>query len=63
MRFRVRTVPDHRMVPVWRGLLRSMLKLMLGLLSFLSMPFRTDRRALHDLAAGTIVLDIRDLKS
>jgi uncharacterized RDD family membrane protein YckC len=32
-------------------------KYLLGVISFLTMPTRSDRRAIHDLAAETIVVE------
>ena len=60
MRFRVRTINGHFKVPIWRGLVRVVVKYLLGLISFIRMPRQAQRRALHDLASGTIVLDARD---
>jgi uncharacterized RDD family membrane protein YckC len=39
--------------------LRYVLKLLLGFFSFFAMSFNRERRALHDLAAGSIVVDSR----
>jgi uncharacterized RDD family membrane protein YckC len=39
--------------------LRYVLKLLLGFYSFFAMSFNKERRALHDLASGSIVLDSR----
>ena len=61
MRFRVRTFPAQGKVPIWRGLVRVCVKYLLGILSFFLMPRQPQRRAIHDLIAGTIVLDERQL--
>jgi len=61
LRFRVRTFSDHSKVPLWRGLVRVLVKYLLGILSFLLMPRQPQRRAFHDLIAGTIVLEAVDV--
>jgi uncharacterized RDD family membrane protein YckC len=60
MRFRVRTVQGHKRVPLWRGFIRVITKYLLGVISFIRMPIQKERRALHDMIAGTIVLEARD---
>ena len=59
LRFRVRTLAGHRRVPLWRGFVRVMSKYLLGIFSFLLLPIQKQRRALHDIVSGTIVLDAR----
>jgi len=59
---RVRAHRDHtQRILVWRALYRLILKLALGWVSFFTMGFNKERRAIHDLAAGTVVLDRRQL--
>lgn len=60
MRFRVRTVNGYQRVPLWRGFVRVVTKYVLGLLSFIRMPVQKQRRALHDIISGTIVIDARN---
>jgi uncharacterized RDD family membrane protein YckC len=55
MGFRVRKVAGGR-ISVVQAYVRVIVKYLLGMLSFLTMPARADRRAIHDLAAGTIVV-------
>jgi len=58
---RVRSDKDESaQVGVLRLLLRTVMKGLLGWISFFSMPFTDKRRALHDLAAGTVVVHKRD---
>jgi len=62
MRFRVRDVQTGGRVPLGRLYLRVVIKGVLGLISFLTLPARRDRRAIHDLAAGTLVVEASDAK-
>jgi uncharacterized RDD family membrane protein YckC len=59
MHFRVRMVSDHGRVPLWRGLVRVFTKYLLSWHSFLKMPRHPQRRAFHDILAGTVVLEAR----
>jgi len=61
MRIRVRTEPDIERVPVLRTFIRLAVKYFLGIISFVFMPAHPQKRALHDLAAGTIVVDARSV--
>jgi uncharacterized RDD family membrane protein YckC len=58
---RVRTEPEIERVPVLRTFLRLAVKYLLGIISFVFMPAHRQKRALHDLAAGTIVVDARSV--
>jgi uncharacterized RDD family membrane protein YckC len=57
MRFRVRDFGTGHRIPVWRGYVRFVVKWPLGLISFITLPARADRRAIHDLVASTIVVE------
>ncbi len=59
MGFRVRTLKNGRKVPLWRGFLRLFSKYLLGAISFIKMPVHKQRRALHDIISGTIVVEAR----
>lgn len=59
MGIRVRTYGDERKVPIWRGLIRVLSKYVLGAISFIKMPVHKQRRALHDIISGTIVVEAR----
>jgi uncharacterized RDD family membrane protein YckC len=61
MRIRVRTEPRIERVPVLRTFIRLAVKYFLGIISFAFMPAHRQKRALHDLAAGTIVVDARSV--
>ena len=55
IRVRRLAAPEQR-ISLPLAYLRTLLKLLLGTLSFFSMGFNKERRALHDLATGSIVL-------
>jgi len=53
---RVRSFDSGERIGVPRAFLRIWIKILLGILSFVVMPFVPGRRALHDLATGSIVI-------
>jgi uncharacterized RDD family membrane protein YckC len=57
MRFRVRTVEGLKRIGVTQAYGRFLVKYLLGIISFVTMPARSDRRAIHDLASETIVIE------
>ncbi len=57
MRFRVRDLNTGQRVPLWRSYIRFIVKWPLGLISFVTLPARNDRRAIHDLVASSIVVE------
>lgn len=57
MRFRVRTVERLNRIGIAQAYGRFVLKYLLGIISFVTMPARSDRRAMHDLASETIVIE------
>ena len=58
---RVRRHDDHtRRLSLPRAYLRTVVKVLLGVYSFFAMGFNEERRAVHDLAVGSIVLDASD---
>jgi uncharacterized RDD family membrane protein YckC len=61
MGIRVRSEPGGQRVPVWRLFVRLFAKFLLGILSFIFMPGHAKKRAIHDIAAGTIVVDARSV--
>lgn len=58
MRIRVRNCKDQKRIGFPRAVLRTLVKYCLGAISFLSMPAQKQKRAMHDLAAGTLVLNV-----
>jgi len=57
MRIRVRTKDELKRVTLDQALGRMIVKYLLGIISFLTVPARKDRRAIHDLASDTIVIE------
>lgn len=58
MRFRVRRQIDHtRNISIAAAYLRFSIKLLLGIVSFFTMGFDAEQRALHDMAAGSVVIN------
>jgi uncharacterized RDD family membrane protein YckC len=62
MRFRVRDLKTLERMPLWRVYVRVVVKGLLGIVSFLTLPARVDRRAIHDLAASTLVVESSDAR-
>lgn len=56
MRIRVRTFDGSRRIGLDQAFGRLFVKYLLGIISFLTVPARKDRRAIHDLSSGTIVI-------
>lgn len=57
MGIRVRTVDGLKRIRVDQAFGRMIVKYLLGIISFLTVPARKDRRAIHDLSSGTIVVE------
>jgi uncharacterized RDD family membrane protein YckC len=57
MRIRVRTPDGSKRIGLAQAFGRMTVKYLLGMISFLTVPARKDRRAIHDLAAGSIVIE------
>lgn len=56
---RVRRAGDTtRKINLVQALMRYTVKIMLGWLSFLTIHQNTERRAIHDLAAGTVMINV-----
>lgn len=56
---RVRRVGDHsKKINFIQALLRYAVKVFLGWLSFLTIHQNTERRAMHDLAAGSVMINV-----
>ena len=53
---RVRRFDTGQRIGVIRAFARIVVKIVLGLVSFLVLPFTPGRRAIHDLATGSIVI-------
>lgn len=57
MRIRVRTPDGLKRIGLAQAFGRMIVKYLLGMISFLTVPARKDRRAIHDLSSGTIVIE------
>lgn len=51
--------PGER-IGILAAYVRFAVKILLGALSFLTLPFSKEKRAIHDLAAGSIMLQVSD---
>jgi uncharacterized RDD family membrane protein YckC len=56
-RFRVRTFDGHNQISIGHAYGRLIIKYLLGIISILTIPSRADRRAIHDFATDTIVIE------
>jgi uncharacterized RDD family membrane protein YckC len=57
MGFRVRRLADQtRPIPIPAAYLRFAVKIALGVVSFFTMSFSRQQRAIHDMAAGSVVI-------
>ena len=63
MRIRVRTKEGLKRVRPDQAFGRMLVKYFLGIISFLTVPARADRRAIHDLSSGTIVIEASSANS
>lgn len=61
MRFRVRRASDLCRLDLSTAWTRAFFKYPLGSISFLSIPMHKEKRALHDLIAGTLVVEASDV--
>ena len=57
MRIRVRKLPNFEKVSILSAYIRIFIKIFLGLISFFTIPITKGRRAIHDFAVGSIVID------
>ena len=58
---RVRKRVSLRHISIPAAYLRTLIKVFLGLISFFTIPFAKERRAIHDFAVGSVVIYNRDL--
>lgn len=63
MRIRVRTLDGSRRIRLDQAFARLIVKYLLGMISFLTVPARADRRAIHDLSSGSIVIEAAYLRA
>lgn len=53
---RIRKFATGNRISILRAYLRIIVKLFLGIISFFTIPFTKNKRALHDFTAGTLVI-------
>ena len=53
---RVRTNGSYSKISIPAAYLRIIIKILLGFISLLSIPFTRDRRGVHDFASGSVVI-------
>ena len=56
MRIRVRSIKTKDKISIFQAYIRILIKIVLGIISFFSIPFTKNKRALHDFAAGSVVI-------
>lgn len=56
-KFRVRKLNEIHRISIGQAFLRLIAKYALGGVSFLTLPARADRKAIHDLVSGSIVVN------
>ena len=56
-RIRVRKLDKTNKINIFQALPRLVIKYLLGWLSLMTIPARSDRRAIHDLATSTIMVN------
>jgi uncharacterized RDD family membrane protein YckC len=56
-RFRVRKLDEKNKINLGQAFIRVIIKYLLGWISLMTIPARGDRRAMHDLATGSIVVN------
>jgi uncharacterized RDD family membrane protein YckC len=56
MRIRVRRYPSLERISLFMAYARILIKALFGMLSFFTLPFSQKRRAIHDMAARSIVV-------
>jgi uncharacterized RDD family membrane protein YckC len=53
---RVRSQSAGRRISIFQAYLRILVKLLLGIISFFTIPFSKNKRAIHDFAVGSLVV-------
>jgi uncharacterized RDD family membrane protein YckC len=63
MKIRVRSIKTKDKISIIQAYIRILIKIVLGIISFFSIPFTKNKRALHDFAAGSVVIYAYSSKS
>ena len=59
LRFRVKKDNEETNIALWQAYTRVIFKIILGWVSFMTLPARADRKAIHDIVAKTIVVNVQ----
>jgi len=63
MGVRVRDAANLERITIGAAYGRIIVKWLLGVISFVTIPFNSRRRGLHDFATGTVVIDAREAEA
>ena len=63
LRFRVKKEDQESKISLWQAYTRIFFKFLLGWVSFMTLPVREDKKAIHDIVAKTIVVEAQSYKS
>jgi uncharacterized RDD family membrane protein YckC len=53
---RIRKLSTGQKISIFQAYLRIIVKILLGILSFFTIPFTKNKRAIHDFAVGSLVI-------
>ena len=53
---RIRKLSSGKRISIFQAYLRIIVKILLGILSFFTIPFTKNKRAIHDFAVGSLVI-------
>ena len=53
---RIRKLSSGKRISIFQAHLRIIVKILLGILSFFTIPFTKNKRAIHDFAVGSLVI-------
>jgi uncharacterized RDD family membrane protein YckC len=53
---RIRKLSTGQRISIFQAYLRIIVKILLGILSFFTIPFTKNKRAIHDFAVGSLVI-------
>jgi uncharacterized RDD family membrane protein YckC len=62
MGVRVRKRKDLTRISIMSAYIRILMKIILGIISFVTIPFTNERRGIHDFAAGSVVVDAASIE-
>ena len=53
---RIRKLSSGKRISIFQAYLRIIVKILLGIISFFTIPFTKNKRAIHDLSVGSLVI-------